>query len=68
MTQTPNQIILSPVPVGPLSSVGKFYDIRSEFPHDPFHYWLLWANYPWMFPGGVNRLNLPNGDPVVGGP
>lgn len=60
---TPNYIILSPVPSGSLANVGRFYDTRGEFPNDPYHQWIKWANYPWMTPGGVNRINLPNKDP-----
>ena len=53
-------IILTPLPVG----AGQFYSIAGEYPSDPFLTWFKWINYPWMFPSGVGRFNLPD-DPVV---
>jgi hypothetical protein len=59
-------IVLSPQAP---ASAGTFYDIASEFPRDPLKTLMLWINYPWMFPGGVNRLPLPNDpvSPAIGG-
>ena len=53
-------IVLSPN----APAAGVFYNIAGEFPTNPFYTWILWVNYPWMFPGGVNRWASPN-DPVM---
>ena len=54
-------IVLSP---NAPPSAGGFYNVAGEFPNDPLKTLMLFINYPWFFPGGVNRLKLPS-DPVV---
>jgi hypothetical protein len=54
-------IVLSP---NAPPDAGVLYDISQEYPNDPLFTLIRWINYPWQFPGGVNRWLLP-GDPVT---
>lgn len=56
----PTNIVLTP---NAPASAGVFYPISSEWPNQPLQNLYLWINYPWMFSGGVGRIQLPS-DPV----